>query len=74
MSERDCNIKDFKDTEIGRIPKEWEIKKIKDVSTYITDGTHKTPHYIKYNQFAIPFISPISGKIIFTRIGFYILS
>jgi len=77
MSERDYNIKDFKDTEIGRIPKEWEIKKIKDVSTYITDGTHKTPHYIKYNQFAIPFIStenikPYSSEYDFSRYRRYI--
>ena len=47
----------FKMTEIGEIPEEWEIKKIKDISTYVTDGTHKTPHYIEEAQSGVPFIS-----------------
>ncbi len=68
---------EFKDTEIGRIPKDWGIKKIKDVSTYITDGTHKTPHYIEYSQFGIPFIStenikPYSSEYDFSRYRRYI--
>ncbi len=67
----------FKDTKIGRIPKEWEIKKIKDISTYITDGTHKTPNYVKYSQSSIPFISteniqPYSYEFNFSRYKRYI--
>ncbi|WP_298279319.1 restriction endonuclease subunit S [Ferroplasma sp.] len=68
---------EFRDTEIGRIPREWEIKKIKDIATYITDGTHKTPHYVKYNQSSIPFISteniqPYSSEFDFSRYKRYI--
>ena len=67
----------FKMTEIGEIPEEWEIKKIKDISTYVTDGTHKTPHYIEEAQSGVPFIStenikPYSNEFDFSRYKRYI--
>ena len=34
---------EFKDSELGRIPKSWEVKKVEEVSTRITDGEHQTP-------------------------------
>ena len=43
----------FKATRIGKIPEEWNIKKLNDISTKITDGTHITPHYL---DFGIPFL------------------
>tara|TARA_Y100000310_G_scaffold335051_1_gene416170 strand:- start:7714 stop:8943 length:1230 start_codon:yes stop_codon:yes gene_type:complete len=46
--------KKFKKTEIGEIPEEWDLVKLEDVSTQITDGTHKTP---KYTMNGIPFLS-----------------
>ena len=33
---------EFKDTKIGRIPKEWEILKLGDTTSKIKDGTHGT--------------------------------
>lgn len=36
--------KEFKDSEIGRIPKEWEVKKIADVCKVVTGGTPSTSH------------------------------
>jgi type I restriction enzyme, S subunit len=33
----------FKDSPLGRIPVEWEARKISDVSTQVTDGDHQTP-------------------------------
>lgn len=33
---------EFKDTEIGRIPKGWEVKKLKDIANIISGGTPKT--------------------------------
>jgi len=44
----------YKKTSIGKIPEDWEVVKLKDVCTKITDGTHKTP---KYLDKGIPFIS-----------------
>ncbi|MDA7734910.1 restriction endonuclease subunit S [Gammaproteobacteria bacterium] len=34
---------EFKDSELGRIPKSWEVRKVEEVSTRITDGEHQTP-------------------------------
>jgi len=34
---------EFKDSPLGRIPVEWEVKKIIEVSTKVTDGDHHTP-------------------------------
>lgn len=33
----------FKDSPLGRIPKEWSIQSLKEVSTKIQDGTHFSP-------------------------------
>ena len=33
----------FKDSPLGRIPVEWEVKTINDISIKITDGDHHTP-------------------------------
>jgi type I restriction enzyme S subunit len=33
----------FKDSPLGRIPVEWEVKKVIEVSTKVTDGDHDTP-------------------------------
>jgi type I restriction enzyme S subunit len=38
---------DFKETEIGKIPSDWEVKKLEEVSTKITKGT--TPTTLKRN-------------------------
>ncbi|MBY0144319.1 restriction endonuclease subunit S [Neobacillus niacini] len=40
-------------TEIGLIPNEWQVLKLKDVSTKITDGAHHTP---TYSDIGIPFL------------------
>ncbi|GBL15225.1 hypothetical protein MTo_02537 [Microcystis aeruginosa NIES-1211] len=34
---------EFKDSPLGRIPVEWEVKTINDISIKITDGDHHTP-------------------------------
>jgi len=46
--------REFKDTDIGRIPKEWEVVKLEEIAISIVDGTHKTPRYTKDG---IPFLS-----------------
>ena len=42
-----------KQTELGEIPEDWEVKKIKDFAK-VYDGTHQTPHYV---DVGIPFYS-----------------
>lgn len=43
----------YKETEIGVIPIEWDVKRLGDLST-IKDGTHQTPKYV---PFGVPFYS-----------------
>lgn len=43
----------YKQTELGKIPTDWEVKKIGDFCK-VYDGTHQTPHYV---EFGIPFYS-----------------
>lgn len=43
----------YKQTELGPIPGDWEIKSIKDFAK-VYDGTHQTPHYV---DVGIPFYS-----------------
>jgi len=46
--------REFKDTEIGKIPKDWEMTTLGEISSKITDGTHITPRYVPRG---VPFIS-----------------
>ncbi len=45
--------KEFKDTEIGIIPKEWKVVTAEEFCTRVTDGTHDTPKPTKEGQFLI---------------------
>lgn len=45
--------KKFKKTEIGEIPVEWGVKRLKEITNLIRDGTHFTPKYI---DSGIPFL------------------
>jgi len=61
----------LKETEIGKVPEEWEVVKLGEVvREKITDGTHKTPQYIGNG---IPFITItniVNGKIDFSKCRF----
>ena len=37
----------FKETEIGRVPIDWKVENLKDISSKIGDGLHGTPFYDK---------------------------
>jgi type I restriction enzyme, S subunit len=43
----------YKQTEVGVIPKDWEVKWLGDIAD-IKDGTHQTPKYV---ESGIPFFS-----------------
>lgn len=44
----------FKDSPLGRIPREWEIWTMEELTTKIVDGVHKTPRYV---ESGIPFLT-----------------
>jgi type I restriction enzyme S subunit len=41
----------YKQTEVGLIPEEWEVKPLADLTTEIGDGIHSTPKYVKSSDF-----------------------
>jgi len=49
--------KEFKETEIGRIPKEWQIVRIKDIGVVLTGQTPATSNRTYWDG-NIPFITP----------------
>src|SRR5450631_1687773 len=46
--------KTFKQTEIGEVPVEWEIRPFADICSAIVDGVHKKPDYVREG---IPFVT-----------------
>jgi type I restriction enzyme S subunit len=53
---RDALVKteEFKDSPLEKIPEDWEVKSLAEISRQITDGVHATPNY---TSAGIPFIS-----------------
>lgn len=49
----------YKQTEVGVIPEDWEVKSMADCCSKITDGTHDTPKPI---ETGIPFLTAIHIK------------
>ena len=41
----------YKQTEVGVIPEDWDVKPLSTVSTEIGDGIHSTPIYVKSSEF-----------------------
>jgi len=60
--------KEFKDTEIGRIPKDWKVVKLEEVTKRIVDAYHKIPPKTRRG---IPFIS-VNYILNFSDYNFYI--
>jgi len=44
----------FKDSPLGRIPVEWEVESLKNLTSKIVDGVHHTPTYVSEG---VPFIT-----------------
>jgi len=50
---RDEKTQKFKNSPLGRIPEEWEVVRLEDISNKIIDGIHFTP---QYSEDGIPFL------------------
>lgn len=60
----------YKETELGFVPREWEVCELGDLTSKVTDGTHFTP---TYTEFGIPFLRVTdvqTEKINFDRIKY----
>ena len=49
----------YKDSPLGIIPKEWEVKRLGEVCSKITDGTHGTP---QKQDVGVPYLTAIHVK------------
>jgi type I restriction enzyme S subunit len=49
----------YKQTEVGVIPEEWEVRSLAEICSKITDGTHDTPTPIRSG---VPFLTAIHIK------------
>ena len=50
---RGIGHKEFKDTEIGKIPKEWEVVNLEGACVEITDGSHWSPKQVERSEYRI---------------------
>jgi type I restriction enzyme S subunit len=41
----------YKESELGMIPKEWEVKSLEEITTKIGDGIHTTPNYTESSDY-----------------------
>lgn len=41
----------YKETELGMVPREWEVVKLKDITEKIGDGIHATPKYTEISDY-----------------------
>ncbi len=41
----------YKETELGEIPEDWDIKYLNDISEEIGDGIHATPNYVESSEY-----------------------
>lgn len=48
---------EFKDSEIGRIPKSWTVRSLREVTLKIADRDHTTPKYVE-DRLGVPIVSP----------------
>ncbi|GBF07540.1 restriction endonuclease S subunit [Deinococcus aerius] len=64
------NPEQFKETDLGRVPRGWEAARLAEVATLITDGTHQA---VKTVDFGIPFLyvsNVRNGRILWEKSGF----
>ena len=53
MREILVKAEEFKDSPLGKIPKDWEVKTLASITSKIIDGTHFTPTYLENG---VPFL------------------
>ena len=53
----------YKQTEVGVIPEEWEVRNLKDVSLKITDGDHVTPKRETNGYYLLSARNVLNGRI-----------
>jgi len=55
---------EFKESELGKIPMDWDIDKLENLTTKIGDGLHGTPKYIEQSDYYFINGNNLNGKSI----------
>ena len=56
LRDSDQHPERFKDSPLGRIPREWEVRTLSDVAVGLTDGTHQAVQISSQDGSGIPFL------------------
>lgn len=54
---------EFKDSPVGRIPEEWEVRSLDNICTQITDGDHITPERASCGVYLLSARNVLNGEI-----------
>jgi len=60
----------YKQTEVGVIPEEWDVRELSRISTKITDGDHVTPQRSKQGYYLLSARNILNGKIDVTDVDY----
>lgn len=62
---RGLRREELKETEIGMIPKSWDVKPAEDICKRVTDGTHDSPKPAEAGHYLVTSKNLKEGKILF---------
>ena len=58
----------YKQTEVGMIPTDWEVRSLSELTKNIGDGIHTTPNYVSSsNYYFVNGNNLLNGRIIITE-------
>lgn len=60
----------FKDSELGRIPVEWDVINLQDVANKITDGDHHTPKRNEHGIYLLSARNVLDGQIDISNVDY----
>ena len=60
----------YKESELGWIPKGWEVLRIEDLATQVTDGDHHTPIRSNSGEFLLSARNILNGEIILKDVDY----
>ena len=67
---RDPDPEQFKDSPLGRIPREWEVTEVTDIASDVTDGDHHTPERSSKGVFLLSARNVLNGRLALEDVDF----
>lgn len=70
LRDPDARPEQFKDSPLGRIPREWEVTKVADIAGDVTDGDHHTPERSSEGVFLLSARNILNGRLALDDVDF----